>query len=806
MSLKRPFLSRFPKIFCIEKFLLIIVILLEFTVISYLILTHRMADKHDGFYILTFQYYFLNNVAVSREIPQWLPFISHGVPTSWWYTLNGMFNIFTYTLLLSGSLIRHIDFLTIFHLGFFVDEMLLLIGVWLLAKRYFNSAWTLFFLATMILGSCIWMSQPSWNFHSYFAIPLILHLLHRFLETQKWRYCYLAINLLAFQTLLDNMAYLIGVISLVVFLYFLFYCLFNLPTIWQQLKNLRWGWSFLEFLGGVIFTLAVIYSLMVITKDNQLVLNTYGRNPDGSVSLTTFLNYGKWSNLFNWTEMFLRISPSLDYTLYIGIIALPLILIGLFTSIYQKKNLHLLCLILTLLFFTNGTFVSVSFYHFWPLMKFFRHLSLITPIIKLFLCFLAGLGFEAIFINGIFKEHPKIFNRFLIIIALVMLSFSSILILFACDPVWAHFLINKLFYQSNNLIYSFKLDKGQICFRLAFCSFYIFLSSLLIGVLPFINFKRYRNQFIITALLVHLFDLYEYKMMEIKYRTGPLNQEQYSMIQFQPLPYAQRRDINFFEHNPRLDLLQNVRGVFYWTTNAILFKDQLGTPGRVDFWSLPLDNYMRAFWGQPLEDFSVKTLGVIKHTLRFPIVHPAIFKISGVTEDKIQFFSNAFLTQTDRVIANSISHPNYQGDMLFLSYPNKIKINEKNLLLWSNAYPLSSNMRLHLPYQILRFDSNHLELSVDVPSDYSSMWMMYADVWHPQWKVTLNGKPTTVFKADLAYKAVRLNPGPNKVHFYFKSKLLTFLQYLVGLNSAFWLGMILWLTKELCLGKEKSVS
>ena len=35
------------------------------------------------------------------------------------------------------------------------------------------------------------------------------------------------------------------------------------------------------------------------------------------------------------------------------------------------------------------------------------------------------------------------------------------------------------------------------------------------------------------------------------------------------------------------------------------------------------------------------------------------------------------------------------------------------------------------------------------------------------WKATVNGKATPVYKANLAYKAIKLEHGLNKIHFYF---------------------------------------
>jgi hypothetical protein len=269
------------------------------------------------------------------------------------------------------------------------------------------------------------------------------------------------------------------------------------------------------------------------------------------------------------------------------------------------------------------------------------------------------------------------------------------------------------------------------------------------------------------------------------------------------MPYAKRRDVSFWENNPRAELLKVLPikyGAFYGATHSFLFKDELGNPFRTDFCLLPLDNYMRAYWGQSIHDLSIKPLGLIYYSrLDFPQWHPAILKISGVTEDKIQFFSGADIIPTDDKIASLITNSNYKGDIIFLS-PLKKKKDYVNTSDFSEN-DLSASKRLRLPYQVLRFDANNLEITTDT-DDLESSWLFYSDVWHPLWRATVNGKETPVYKANLAYKAVKLDRGFNKVHFYFKSQLMSVLYFIFGLNALCWLVIILYLTGKIALNNR----
>jgi hypothetical protein len=321
-------------------------------------------------------------------------------------------------------------------------------------------------------------------------------------------------------------------------------------------------------------------------------------------------------------------------------------------------------------------------------------------------------------------------------------------------------------------------------------------ASILFATLSFINQKKYFLPLIILLLALHCTDIYGFKFSEIRLKATPLNDEMYKIIDFQSMPYAKRRDVSFWDNNPRAELLKVLPikyGASYWTTNAFLFKDEWGNQFRTDYWLLPLSKYMRTYWEQSLHDLSVKSPG---H------VHPAIFKISGVTEDKIQFFSQANVVSYGDTIASKITNANYKGDMIFLSPLEKNKkissVNSSNL----SENDLSSNKRLHLSYEVKRFDSNNLEITTNT-GDLESAWLLYSDVWHPFWRATVNGKETPVYKANLAYKAVKLEKGFNKIHFYFKSGLMSVLYLIFGLNALCWLVIIIYLTGKIAFNIPK---
>jgi hypothetical protein len=779
-----------------------LIVFIEAGIFFYLIYGKCIIGGHDGFQYFTIQYYFLNNVVNYGEIPQWAPFMTHGTLATMGYI--GPTGILQNILFLSGSLFKNINFLPLFYIGIFLDELLLLIGAWLLARRFFASPFTMFFVTLSIMGSCIWILQPWWNFHIYYAIPLIIYLVHAFIDSGKWRYYFLAGNLL-FMQCLGNLPYFLPVTTLVIFLYFLFYFIFNYQDTWHNIKAINFGWSFVLSTSIIIILFASLNVIMSIGMD-QIVNYNALRNLDGSATLDGFLTYGGKLYWRAWWELILGISPFLDYTLYIGILCVPFILLGLIFNL-NKQNAHFFLTIIILLLFSMGTFVSIFFYYSWPMMKYFRHLMLVAPVIKVFLCFLAGFGVDAVFFDKSRWQNPAILKVSLAVTSIFMFGLSLFLWILSNNyEICAKLLKSMGSYTLPLFITLFNED--IITSLLNRTTLFAIIASILLAVLFFIDRKKYFLPLVIFILSLHCADIYGFKFSEISFKTIHLNDEMYKITYFQSMPYAKRRDVSLNNTNPRAEILKILPiqepGVLYSSTDVFLFKDELSNKFRNDFWLLPLDNYMRAYWGQSIHNLSIKPHALLfGFRLEFPKGHPAALKISGVTEDKIQFFSEANFISSDDAIASKITSADYKGDTIFLSSAANNNINpaDSAKLLKDE---LASDKRLRLPYQVRHFDANNLEITTNA-NNLKSVWLLYSDVWHPLWRATVNGKETPVYKANLAYKAVKMEPGLNKVHFYFKSKLMSVLYYIFGLNALCWLVIIIYITGKIAFNNPKNL-
>ena len=216
---------------------------------------------------------------------------------------------------------------------------------------------------------------------------------HRFLDTGRWRWALLSANLLAVQSL-GNLPYCLPFTSFAVFAYFASFAAANWDFTSAALRRLRWRLPAAATVALAIASFALVYACASIST-GELVSYNPGRLRDGTTTIAGFLTYGGATDARKWLDLVLNTSSSVDYTIYAGSLVGPLLLCGVVTI--DRRRAHFMLIAATLLLFSMGTFVSTAVFYVWPGMKYFRHIGLVTPLVKVLLCFIAGVGFEWLF-------------------------------------------------------------------------------------------------------------------------------------------------------------------------------------------------------------------------------------------------------------------------------------------------------------------------------------------------------------------------------------------------------------------------
>ena len=620
---------------------LLLVFGIEVAFILYLVLGHRGVIGHDAFQYFGLQYYFLNNAVNAGETAQWMPLMTHGTVSNWWYVVqssplqSALLALGPLTRLLSGS-----NFLPIYYLGILFDLTLLLVGVWLLGRRYFTSNLTILFVCISAVGSTAWFTQPWHNLHFYYALPLIFHFIHELFERGQWRYFFLAGNLFAIQCC-GNLPYYIPLTSLIICLYTSLYIVLFWGAAKGQVTRLFTNWR--AAIVPVGLAAVSLYAVSTVLASGTDLIANYNveRLPDGSVTLDTFLRYGTNSNL-RWFELLSRISASLDYSVYFGYLALSFAALALLLK--RPRALLLLTGVVTLvvLLIANSTPIATLFYYTWPTMKYFRHLSFASTIVRLLLCFLAGFGFEQVLLAPSKSHETK-----LRIAAFGMLEFAVMLLLFSKSYkkalTWIAASVAGSLHSDVAVGYESYL-LGHLTVAAFWClgagTFFLAAAS-----------RRFSaHTLAVVAIAFQTIDIYTFKLDLAQLRTVPLTVEEYNINRFQEVPYSAMRSSIDYDNHPRAKHVpQNhyTPGAQYWTADSYMFTDPLVNRGRADHWLWPFDDFLRAHSNEALRDTSFKPRAFIAYQpFIFPMDKAGALRAAGVLEDKIQFFSDATKLQS----------------------------------------------------------------------------------------------------------------------------------------------------------------
>ena len=769
-------------------------------------LQHRVPIGHDGFQFFTLQYYFLNNAILAHEAAQWVPYMNQGTVASIWYGIQA--TLLQSVLMHLAWLPRSTDLLAVYHFGMFVDAMVLVTGTWLVARRFFSLP-TVFFITVSVAGSSVWLDQPYWNFRLYYAVPLTLELGHRFLDTGKWRWFFLALNLTAVQ-MLGNLPYLIPVFSFVVCLYFAAYASLHPRLVLDQLRALQWRAAAVAAIAGSVLSLAAAYRLFTIGTEHIVSYNAY-RNPDGTNSLHTYLTYGGATGIRKWIELALNISPWLDMTLYSGILMLPLLVLAV--PGINRRHMHFGITAFVVLLFTGPTPLTSALFHVWPGMKYFRHIGLVSPLVRVLFCFTAGIGFE-----WLIHQRGRRLAVAGVALSTLLIAIGLLAFVLSLDHALTRQLVDGIakpwFFRAEHVELADRLAHRlwQTTLIAGFATIITGFGALALSM-PWLS-KR-RSAFPVWVSLVVIFlgaEIYHFKFAYLFERSDVVPESVRYVERPAAMQFPVRREVNLKTmavagNNQRLNATLDFstmfqlrvqgrasKGAQYWTNNMFVFADEAGSTFQVDSWLKPFDQLIRTYWHRPIDDTSGFPPDVDLRELAFPLDHPAAGRITGVTADKIRFFSRAHLVASIDALPPLLTDDTFAGNMLFV-VKNEIDAHTpKQLHPWNPAQPLSADESDELKYDVERFDANTLRVSVNDPG--SSSWMVYSDVWHPLWRATVNGKPVPIYRANLAYKAVPIESGANVIEFKFGSELFSLLAAWHAVNAAFWIGATVWLIRS----------
>lgn len=732
---------------------------LQVLVYGYLILTHRLPKGHDTQSVFLLQYLFQAHGGAL-----WLPYLAHGVVSTWFANLQS--GLLQNVLLLAGGVPAGTPMLPVFYAGLFLEDLVLLLGIWKLGGRFYRTPAAQFFVTLAALGSSMWISNLYWNHRLIYAVPLVIALFLDVLETGSRPKLFLAVSLASLQ-LLGNAPY-IPVLSC------LSIALFLVVHVVLHRRRLRASLSLFKprpvDAAWLAATGVVVAAVCVSILHGMGSIRQYhaGRNPDGTVTLDAFLTYAGSANPLRYLDFLVGITPSKDYSLYCGLFTVLLATAALRFRPGKKVVQLALCLMI-LLFFSMGYLglVAMAGYYVFPPLHYFRYIGLSAPLVKLFLILLAGFGFDAVARSkhrvGFAAAAAGLLGAQLIYLHLSGHGLSDPLVGFL------HKIREGLAMRDQQRIDPSGLFVGTITLSAA------------VAAVVWRNRPAVARLVVPAILLLHGYDVLRWRLQILRDETVPLNAAAYAVQKVELMPWIARRTPTIVGNERAATFGRPVfgSGATYDYCDAFVHRDASWSAFYVTQWSTPVDLLLRAHGKLPLEvdadpppPFSYGERA--HHRLGPETQPPAYARIIGESSDKLQVFSAAHASGSDDEIAAILNSPVYTGDVLLLS---------------SSGGPVdrsigSRNERLSATPKVLEFAADRIRVEVETPADG---WLVYCDAWHPDWTATVDGTATTVHRANLAYKAVQLHSGRNLVEFRFRSPVRSAARMLVALASLLWI-------------------
>ena len=442
-------------------------------------------------------------------------------------------------------------------------------------------------------------------------------------------------------------------------------------------------------------------------------------------------------------------------------------------------------------------------------MNYFRHIGLVTPVVKVLFCFVAGIGFEWLFDT---PDPQGATKRWVTGVACAMLLACSVWLarsLARSGPALGEFVStwsSALLYGYTHEMLVRRLESSAIILRMA--GTVIAVVPALLAFRSFGGTPRARRALQYAVLAFVAADVYHFKFTYLFDHSDVIQLPARFVTRPSPLTYQKRRHVDLQEASlagayPRLQaalafspmLRQRLEGhgarqAEYWSNNAFVFADEAGSSFRVDSWLKPLDQFMRANWRLPINDTTDLPAFIDLDRVRFPLDHPGTRRVVGVDADKIRFFAHGYQVPSVDALVPLMMDPAYAGNLLFVLPVDAAETTPP--IPWTSQVPLDADESRPLAYEVRQFDSNHLSISVSNAGP-QPVWLSYADIWHPFWQATVNGRRVPVYQGEMAYKAVPLSPGDNVVQFRFHTPFFSILSACVAADAALWLCMICWM-------------
>jgi hypothetical protein len=742
----------------------------------------RVFPLHDSHCVYRNFYFFYNEFFFHGDIPCWLPLGTYGIQSD---RLFLEISPATHVAGIVGQLLAVKDTLLLFKCALFFEQLLMLLGLYLLSGFFFRSRTAIAFTCIAAMFAVAHIQQLYFNFRIFYLLPLTLWFVVRFFS--RYRMSDILVAALIFSTSLCGMGtYIIVLPALILTIFVGVMAICRLR--WRHLKqtfNMTRG----EGIRSVICLILLISVLGVLGlyiggAMEEVEIMTPGRDPVTlQTDLETFQTWGGRTGLKKFVGLvypyYLAVETpsSLGLTFFVGLIPVGFALYGLFRE-RRCAYWAIVTVMLTLALFSLGksTVLAEALYHGFPLMKLYRNIGLSVACFQVLVPLLAGFGVDH-FLKDL-KAGPErsgILLKSVIIVVLVMFAVTCAWLMQLAITIRPDMPVKEIACMAT-------MTGGIILVGLLASLRFPSRRTLTAVMLVCLAWQGVNYQWAIIRghLPVMFKKIYTRYLHEMNVDMGKVNASQYWTMR---------------ERAPRRDLWRHAFKLIYWAGaryaqdyNFLQFDtcvpfgsyDEPLRSLKVDILNVHVARFLRA-----AEGFEVwNERAVLINLTNAP---PAVLGAMGCDVPKIRLRSTVTvvrsLTEADDLVRGGWPIDRIPIIETELDPPGDV---DQNVMSEDAADSGSIVMNRYRP--------DDITLTASVRA-VDGAWLYFADAWHPRWKGFVNGKPTDVFKANIAFKAIWLPHGEHQVRFHFANPLATFAHYFVVGVSVVMIGasfVLLW--------------
>lgn len=691
-------------------------------------LASNVVPIHDTFYDFTnFQIYY-SHFFLTGELVQWFPYGALGLPADYQQLIS--LSPMNYLLGAIGALLGVRDALLLFKLSAIGEQMIFVLGVWLLARNLFASRATAIALGLAAGGTVVWYAQQWFELRIFYLLPLLLFFFRAFLDAKRPEYLWLAC-LTAIAWAIGNVPYFVPLWALVLAI------VSAAPAIgygraWKDLFAPRASnWLLL----GAFLAMAGIYVYSALHSIEFLAMRDLGRDPvTGLVDLETFRTWGgnadlgvvassllaAWPQQFPW-------GAGVDNSFYFGLLPLLGIAIAIAARERSATFLGLLAAAIVLVGMSlGGVVATLAFYL--PGMAQYRHVGLVYGLVKALLIVAAGFGLERLW-----RWRWPEFSARARWIAAGVIAIASI------------FVFGQL-----------ASDVGGDMWAAAWTD-HVLLRIWLYAAFAVLS-VAFTRSLKAGALLALAFDLAIFQGALFTLRApvlAPQHAQHLDVFDVAPIEFQAQRtqQASLTAANPRpklvLDLVRHPASKeVYWITYQMAGFD----PCRSLLWN------------------ELATYGVDVVTRLEKKRARDFDAIIGCRAPKLRF------AQQPTVVGDRPAARDAYLAAAALPPPLRDVIR----LDAGVEPPPATAPRDEGAIAVTHFTPNELVATVEAPGPDGG-WLLYADAMYPGWHATVDGARVPIAEANLAFKAVWVPAGAHEVRFWFRRGLSYYATYAIAL-------------------------